>query len=112
MAEYRGEALSTTGLRNLDEKVQPGQYINLAGLFSKLASRLPGTAGRSHFRDLAFVLSFVRGSDMTPKDKGLGKKDDSERPLENQPLEWADEDREIEDRKPDLGEIEEDTSEL
>lgn len=25
--------------------------------------------------------------------------------------EWADEDREIEDRKPDLGEIEEDTSE-
>jgi len=49
---------------------------------------------------------------MTPKDKGLGKKDDSERPLENQPLEWADEDREIEDRKPDLGEIEEDTSEL
>ena len=49
---------------------------------------------------------------MTPKDKGLGKKDDSEGPLENQPLEWADEDREIEDRKPDLGEIEEDTSEL
>jgi hypothetical protein len=32
--------------------------------------------------------------------------------LENQPLEWADEDRIIEDRKPDLGEIEEDTSEL
>jgi hypothetical protein len=26
--------------------------------------------------------------------------------------EWAEEDREIEDRKPDLGEIEEDTSEL
>jgi hypothetical protein len=26
--------------------------------------------------------------------------------------EWAKEDREIEDRKPDLGEIEEDTSEL
>jgi hypothetical protein len=28
------------------------------------------------------------------------------------PSEWAKEDREIEDRKPDLGEIEEDTSEL
>jgi hypothetical protein len=26
--------------------------------------------------------------------------------------EWAEEDREIEDRKPDLGEIEEDTSEI
>jgi hypothetical protein len=26
--------------------------------------------------------------------------------------EWSEEDREIEDRKPDLGEIEEDTSEL
>ncbi len=26
--------------------------------------------------------------------------------------EWAEEDREIEDRKPDLGEVEEDTSEL
>jgi hypothetical protein len=49
---------------------------------------------------------------MTPKNKGLDKKDDPEGPLENQPLEWADEDREIEDRKPDLGEIEEDTSEL
>ena len=49
---------------------------------------------------------------MIPNDKGLDRKDDSEEPLENQPLEWADEDREIEDRKPDLGEIEEDTSEL
>jgi len=28
------------------------------------------------------------------------------------PAEWAEEDREMEDRKPDLGEIEEDTSEL
>jgi hypothetical protein len=27
-------------------------------------------------------------------------------------LDWAEEDREIEDRKPDLGEIEEDSSEL
>ena len=32
--------------------------------------------------------------------------------LEDLPSEWAKEDREIEDRKPDLGEIEEDTSEL
>jgi hypothetical protein len=32
--------------------------------------------------------------------------------LEDLPSEWAEEDREIEDRKPDLGEIEEDTSEL
>ena len=49
---------------------------------------------------------------MIPKDTRLDKKDDSEELLENQPLEWADEDREMEDRKPDLGEIEEDTSEL
>ena len=49
---------------------------------------------------------------MNPNDKGLDRTDDSEEPLENQPLEWADEDREIEDRKPDLGEIEEDASEL
>jgi hypothetical protein len=31
---------------------------------------------------------------------------------EDFPSEWAEEDRQIEDRKPDLGEIEEDTSEL
>lgn len=49
---------------------------------------------------------------MTPRDKDRVDKDDSEDPLENQPLEWADEDREIEGRKPDLGETEEDTSEL
>ena len=49
---------------------------------------------------------------MTLKDKGLDRKDASEAPLENQPLEWAEEDRKMEDRKPDLGEIEEDTSEL
>jgi hypothetical protein len=49
---------------------------------------------------------------MIPKDTRLDRKDDSEEPLENQLLEWADEDREMEDRKPDLGEIEEDTSEL
>jgi hypothetical protein len=39
-------------------------------------------------------------------------KDDSKEPLENQPLEWSKEDRVMEDRKPDLGETEEDTSEL
>jgi len=32
--------------------------------------------------------------------------------LEDQRSDWAKDDREIEDRKPDLGEIEEDTSEL
>ena len=49
---------------------------------------------------------------MTPHDKGRDDEDESEEPLENQPLEWSDENREIEDRKPDLGETEEDTSEL
>ena len=49
---------------------------------------------------------------MSPNDNKLGKKDEAEAPLENQPLEWSDEDREIEDRKPDLGEIEDDASEL
>jgi hypothetical protein len=39
-------------------------------------------------------------------------KDLDEGPLENAPLEWADEDVEIENRKPDLGEVEEDSSEL
>ena len=49
---------------------------------------------------------------MIPKNQKRDRKEESEEPLENQPLEWADEDREMEDRKPDLGEIEEDTSEL
>lgn len=49
---------------------------------------------------------------MNPQDKGRSRTNDSEEPLENQPLEWAEEDREIEDRKPDLGESEDDTSEL
>jgi hypothetical protein len=40
---------------------------------------------------------------MTPNDKARDDEDDSEEPLENQPLEWADENREIEDRKPDFG---------
>jgi len=47
---------------------------------------------------------------MIPKDQRLDRKEDSEEPLENQPLEWSEEDREMEDRSPDLGEIEEDTS--
>lgn len=49
---------------------------------------------------------------MTPHDKARVDEDDSEEPLENPPLDWADENRKIEDRKPDLGETEEDTSEL
>jgi hypothetical protein len=54
---------------------------------------------------------------MIPKDKRLDRKEDCEEPLENQPVEWAEEDRKMEDpqgedRRPDLGEIEEDTSEL
>jgi hypothetical protein len=49
---------------------------------------------------------------MNSKDEGPITKNDSEGPLENQPLEWAEEDREMEDRKPDLGEAEEDTSEV
>jgi hypothetical protein len=51
---------------------------------------------------------------MTPLNKIPGEDDDpSKRPSdEDFPSEWAEEDREIEDRKPDLGEIEEDTSEL
>jgi hypothetical protein len=48
---------------------------------------------------------------MPPKHAGLDETDDEE-PLENQPQEWSDEDLEIEDRKPDLGETEDDTSEL
>ena len=48
---------------------------------------------------------------MTPR-KGLDRIEDSDEPLENQPMEWQKDDLEIEDRKPDLGEIEEDSSEL
>ena len=47
-----------------------------------------------------------------PRRKERAKKDDLEEPLENQPAEWEEEDREIEGREPDLGESEEDTSEL
>ncbi len=49
---------------------------------------------------------------MPPKKKNPLSKDEAESPLENQPVEWSEEDREIEDRKPDLGESEEDASEL
>jgi hypothetical protein len=67
---------------------------------------------RFRLRNLAdFVLSQMRGLRiMIPNGKSLESKVDLEEPLENQPLEWAEEDREMEDRKPDLGEIEEDTS--
>jgi hypothetical protein len=61
----------------------------------------------SHTNDIS-----CEDRNMTPNDKARDDEDDSEEPLENQPLEWADENREIEDRKPDLGETEEDTSEL
>jgi len=51
---------------------------------------------------------------MTPLDKIPGEeKDPSKAPDdEDFPSEWAEEDRQIEDRMPDLGEIEEDSSEL
>lgn len=52
---------------------------------------------------------------MTPLNKVPGEKKDedaSKLPDEDHRQEWAEEDRQIEDRKPDLGEIEEDTSEL
>lgn len=49
---------------------------------------------------------------MKPPDIGLDKPESPEAPIENPPLEWAGEDRKIEDRKPDLNEIDEDPSEL
>ena len=49
---------------------------------------------------------------MKPKGIGLDKTDVPEDPLENPPLDWEEEDREIENRKPDLNEIEEDPSDL
>jgi hypothetical protein len=47
---------------------------------------------------------------MAPRNKRVDEEDG--KLLEDQPLEWAEEDQEIEDRKPDLGGTEEDTSEL
>jgi hypothetical protein len=60
------------------------------------------------------LLRIRRRLDMTPLDKVPGEdKDPSKSPDdEDFPSEWAEEDRVIEDRKPDLGEIEEDSSEL
>jgi hypothetical protein len=51
---------------------------------------------------------------MTPLNKIPGEENDpSKLPDDDDtPSEWAEEDREIEGRKPDLGEIEEDSSEL
>ncbi len=51
---------------------------------------------------------------MSPLDKVPGEDNDPSNPPDDEdfPSEWAEEDRRIEDRKPDLGEIEEDTSEL
>jgi hypothetical protein len=49
---------------------------------------------------------------MILKNNGLDKREVPEDPIENQPLDWATENREIEDRKPDLGETEDDESEL
>ena len=49
---------------------------------------------------------------MKPNKTELDKTQHSEEPLENQQRAWADEDIEIEGRKPDLGETEEDESEL
>jgi hypothetical protein len=48
---------------------------------------------------------------MIPKDEESERRE-SDKPPEKQPLEWSNENREIESRKPDLGETEEDTSEL
>jgi hypothetical protein len=50
-----------------------------------------------------------RGKDPARVDKAPGKED---KVPEDRLVEYAEEDRELEDRKPDLGEIEEDTSEL
>jgi hypothetical protein len=51
---------------------------------------------------------------MMPDDKTVKKivKKSPPEPLEDLPSEWQKEDVEIEGRKPDLGEIEEDASEL
>lgn len=57
------------------------------------------------------ALRSVRRLNMTPKNDDLIK-DDSEGPLEDQPLAWSDEDRELEGRKPDLGEIDDDPSSI
>jgi len=57
------------------------------------------------------ALRSVRRLNMTPKNDDVVK-EDSEGLLEDQPLAWSDEDRELEGRKPDLGEIDDDPSSL
>ncbi len=47
---------------------------------------------------------------MTPKDAEINRKD-TEEPIEDQPADWAEENRDLEHRKPDLGELEEDPTE-
>lgn len=48
-----------------------------------------------------------------PKNTKVEKVPDAEEPpIENQRLNWADENRDLEGRKPDLAEIDEDASEL
>jgi hypothetical protein len=49
---------------------------------------------------------------MTPIDKATQKKKDASIVPDDPRPEWAEEDNEMDGRKPDLGEIEEDTSEL
>jgi hypothetical protein len=49
---------------------------------------------------------------MSSRDKVPDEEEDPSKLPGDRQAEWAEEDREIEDRKPDLGEIEEDTSEL
>jgi hypothetical protein len=49
---------------------------------------------------------------MSPLDKAPDEDNDPSKLPDDFRSEWAKEDRQIEDRKPDLGEIEEDTSEL
>ncbi len=49
---------------------------------------------------------------MTPVDKATQKQKDAAMPADDPRPEWTEEDIEIEGRKPDLSEIEEDTSDL
>jgi hypothetical protein len=49
---------------------------------------------------------------MNPRVKNPRREPEDSPALDDPRPEWSEEDREIEDRKPDLGEIEEDTSEI
>ena len=55
------------------------------------------------------IEAFSQAKDPAKVDKAPGKED---KVPDDYLTEWSEEDREIEDRKPDLGEIEEDQSEL